>query len=209
MSSGITTILLGLAEQMYEDVRFITEHSPTQVVDDDTARMFNSLLAEVRVNAPGVVAVVKFGDMSPRTLKYKDALVVVGQLRTMLRISTQTDVSRIARESMRRVMENESLDESLDEEESPSSSARTSRDTVPSSDRVVHDPELYGTAPVVTNPDGTVPFALDDGGDATDAFSDDSATGASSLRDESDPDYRAKKVGEKGRVQQTFPLRDR
>ncbi len=205
--AGINAILLGLAEQMYEDIKFITEQSPTQVVDDDTVRMFNSLLSEVRLSCPGCVGVVKFTEMNARTLKYKDALVVLGQLRTMLRLSTQTDVDQIARESMRKVLENESLDESLDEEDEEAPQ-QISEETEPSSDRVVHDPELYGTSPVRTNPDGTVPFALDDAGDATDAFGEEIAT-VQDLQDESEPDYSNKKPAEKARIRQTLPLRDR
>jgi len=223
----INSVLLGLAEQMYEDVKFIAQLNPTQVVDDDTAKMFNGLLNEVRVNAPGVTGVLAFEQMSGRTLKYKDALVVVGQLRTLLRIADKTDLQRLSRDSMRRALENESLDESISEPEPaprpkteapgerrsraavetqpppPAAPRRPSTASAPRPDtNFSHDPELYGEKPPVRlNDDGTVPFVLDEG-----------AEHAGGLRDESEPDFGSaapQAPPSPSRIQQMFSLRDR
>lgn len=219
------SVLLGLAEQMYEDVKFIAQLNPTQVVDDDTAKMFNGLLNEVRINCPGVTAVLAFEAMTGRTLKYKDALVVVGQMRALLRMAETTDLQRLSRDSMRRAMENESLDESMDiappqkqKIDAPASERRAAEapgQGTPSPRRAAAparpdtnfalDPELYGEKPPVRlNDDGTVPFVLDDGGGGADD--------KAGLRDESEPDF-GKRAPEPppspSRIQQMFSLRDR
>jgi hypothetical protein len=79
-------LLAGLAEQMYRDVRFVAHTNPTVVVDEETSRMFNNLLAEVRRTFPHAVETCGFEEMSARTLKYKDALVIVGQLMCLVRV---------------------------------------------------------------------------------------------------------------------------
>lgn len=70
-------LLVSLSEQMYRDVRFITQSNPTVVVDEETVRMFNSLLLEVRKAYPHAVEAIAFEEMTARTLKYKDALLIV------------------------------------------------------------------------------------------------------------------------------------
>lgn len=78
-------LLTLMAERLYEDIRFVTEQNPTQIVDDDGARAYNSIISRVRKLYPYVENVADFPDWSPRTIKYKDALVVAGQLAAMLR----------------------------------------------------------------------------------------------------------------------------
>lgn len=81
-----TAILVGLAEQFYDDIKFITQQNPTQVVDEDTSRMYNNLLEEVRANFPFSTPVQALASMNARTLKYKDALVAAGQLKRILQL---------------------------------------------------------------------------------------------------------------------------
>lgn len=234
----INTVLLGLAEQMYEDIKFVAQLNPTQVVDDDSTRMFNGLLNEVRINCPGAMGIISFEEMTPRTLKYKDALVVVGQLRMLLRISEKLDLQRLSKESLRRVMENESLDESLDTDpppasrldqpvpadrrpktgidvQAPGTPARratprpVSPAATPAPASYSHDPELYGEKPPVRlNDDGTVPFVLDDA-----ASHEGTSAFMDHLRDESEPDFGQRKTPQPppspSRIQQMFSLRDR
>ena len=78
-------LLTLMAERLYDDIRFVTEQNPTQIVDDDGARAYNSIITRVRKLYPYVENVADFPDWSPRTIKYKDALVVAGQLAAMLR----------------------------------------------------------------------------------------------------------------------------
>ena len=65
---GSQELLVGLARQMYDDIRFITEHNPTQVVDDDTARVFNTLLLEVQQTFRSQPLVFSFNEMAARTV---------------------------------------------------------------------------------------------------------------------------------------------
>ncbi|MDK2971445.1 MAG: hypothetical protein PWP23_1200 [Candidatus Sumerlaeota bacterium] len=154
------TLLAALSEQMYRDIRFITQSNPTVVVDDDTVKMYNSLLTEVRKSFPHAVESIAFEEMTPRTLKYKDALVVVGQLACLVKVMTggenlaaapaasvsQAASQPVARsgQTVLRVAEAPAEPEEAPEAEPPL------------------DPELYGpTPPLHLNEDGTVKFSLD------------------------------------------------
>ncbi len=156
MTNDKIVLMVSLTQQMYEDIKFITQHNPTQVVDEDTVRMYNSLLNEVRVTMPGVTAVLAFEEMNARTLKYKDALVVVGQLMRLLEVASReqfpietlfnmsSDPPTRVQRSVRRNNQEEEYEEEDDEYN-------------------IHDEELYGpNRPVHVNADGTVPFSLDD-----------------------------------------------
>lgn len=79
-------LLLAMAERLYTDIRFVTEQSPVQIVDDDGAKAYNSLLARVRVQFSNLPPIADFHDWSPRSIKYKDALIVAGQLYAMIKI---------------------------------------------------------------------------------------------------------------------------
>ena len=137
-----TTVLLSrMARQLYEDMRFIAQLSSTQIVDDDTAKMFNNLLAEVRQNFPAIPQVFAFGEMTPRTIKYKDALVVVGQLKCIIEVATAPDGKIVP----------------------PVSKAAQKNNGGEDPNESRHDMELYGNRPPVrVNEDGTIPFSLDD-----------------------------------------------
>jgi hypothetical protein len=169
---GSQEILVGLARQMYDDIRFITEHNPTQVVDDDTARVFNTLLLEVQQTFRSTPMVFAFNEMSARTLKYKDALVVMGQLYRLLRLMTQDARAAAAAAApgpAQRASKvaprppSEALDPSLDEGEydQPAEPPASARDQAIKS-QLESDSELYGDGPLPpkVNPDGTIPFSL-------------------------------------------------
>lgn len=78
-----------MAERLYEDIKFVTQQNPTQIVDDDGARAYNSLLARAKKEYPSVEVFDDFPTWSPRTIKYKDALVVAGQLFALLNALTE------------------------------------------------------------------------------------------------------------------------
>jgi len=146
------TILVKLAEQMYEDIKFITEANPTQVVDEDTARVYNSLLKEVRRAKPTNGIIQVFEEMSPRTLKYKDALVVVGQLYRILSLLDQSDLD--IDDLIRRT--------SGENQKPPAEELKEQKqESLKAIDPSVSDEELYGTKSVKINDQGIVPFELD------------------------------------------------
>lgn len=78
-------LLLAMAERLYQDIRFVTEQSPVQIVDEDGARAYNKLLARVRAQFSNVSTMEDFQDWSPRSIKYKDALIVAGQLHAIIK----------------------------------------------------------------------------------------------------------------------------
>jgi hypothetical protein len=85
-------LLLALAERLYQDIKFVTEQSPVQIVDDDGARAFNTLLGRVRSAFGNVDIVRDFTDWAPRNIKYKDALVAAGQLHAFLSVVVESGV---------------------------------------------------------------------------------------------------------------------
>ena len=143
----INKILVALSDQMYRDVKFVAEHNPTQVVDDDTTKMFNHLLAEVEKVFPLTKRIAAFSPMSPRTLKYKDALVVTGQLFRFLSVMTETEG---------KPQRAKPVDAGNGAEGIPDPGSEDEHDPT-------HDVELYGRAkPVNLNDDGTIRFSLED-----------------------------------------------
>ncbi len=77
-------LLLHMSFRMYEDIKFVTEQNPTQIVDEDGTRAYNNLLAKTRRYFQLTEFTNDFNEWAPRTIKYKDALVVVGQLYSMI-----------------------------------------------------------------------------------------------------------------------------
>lgn len=148
-----------LTQQMYDDIKFISENNPTQVVDEDTARMFNTLLKDIRLAQPEQEMFNFFFEMSPRTLKYKDALVVCGQLNCLVNAlsNSEVDYEEMIRRTQDKIQKPhpsqfsnrpiqtgkaETVDESIEE----------NKDSI--------DEELYGTTNLRMNKDGIVPFNL-------------------------------------------------
>ncbi len=81
MSSNL--LLLEMARQFYEDCRYIADNNSTQPVDEDTCLMFNTLLTEMQQAYPSCGHLHHFREMPARSLKFKDAVIVAGQLYTI------------------------------------------------------------------------------------------------------------------------------
>lgn len=134
-------ILTDMAQQFYQDVRFVCQLNPINVVDEDTTSSFNALLARAREVYPTERGIKEFSELSPRNLKYKDALIVAGQFAILVRLlSGRADTF----------------------------SASIAKATAPADPKAAsssdsqHDLELYGPAtPKKVNPDGTIPFSLE------------------------------------------------
>jgi hypothetical protein len=77
-------LLARMAWQLYQDIRFVTEQNPTQVVDEDGAKSYNMLLTRAKKAFPTVDIVQDFEPWNARTIKYKDALLVVGQVSSVI-----------------------------------------------------------------------------------------------------------------------------
>ncbi len=94
-------LLLEMTGQFYEDCSAIASHSPMQQADEETCMMFNNLLREVQTSFSYCALLGGFREMAPRNVKFKDAVVVAGQLlaimRTLHRASSPlTDVSGVS-----------------------------------------------------------------------------------------------------------------
>ncbi len=127
-----------LARQLYRDVHFVTQLNPVNIVDDETTHAFNSLLAEARRLFPGNNIVATFKDMAPRNIKYKDALIVSGQLAAFLELVTGGVPVAAAAGAGPNATPPPGENDSLDLEH-----------------------QLYGKQPVKRNPDGTIPFSME------------------------------------------------
>jgi len=131
-----------LALQLYRDVRFVTNLNPVNIVDDETATSFNSLLNEAKRLFPGNGLLGSFREMAPRNIKYKDAVIVAGQLAAFLELTTGGAPARHA------------------------ASAGVGAPHTPAPDDVAPglgdiDDQLYGAAASKRSADGTIPFSLE------------------------------------------------
>ena len=77
-------LLLLMSERLYEDIKFVAQQNPTQIVDDDGAKAYNSLLLRAKKAFVGQELLADFPEWAARTIKYKDALVVAGQFNALL-----------------------------------------------------------------------------------------------------------------------------
>jgi len=163
-------ILTALARQMYEDIRFNAANAPTMAVDEDTTRLFNILLRQTREAYPRLGVLEGFSDIVPRTIKFKDALVVAGQLQTILTYQLEGAAPARTEKSFGPTpVGMHSSSSSLPKLSKPlgsSETVRTPYDT--ESDRTPtsaegFEAELYGpNPPKRLNADGTVPFSLEE-----------------------------------------------
>lgn len=80
----IRALIASMARQMYDDVRLVTEANALQPLDEDTTRHINHLLRMTRDCYPNVRLLDPFQDMAPRTIKYKDTVMIIGQLKELL-----------------------------------------------------------------------------------------------------------------------------
>lgn len=167
-------LLLLMAERLYEDIKFVTSQNPTQIVDEDGTHAYNVLLAKTRKLFPASEFVAEFVEWNPRTIKYKDALVVAGQLYAMVKAFSETVDERVvgkapaqAAPAPARVVASPSNVSfpavSGPSPVVPSPPAPPLPLTVKASagKQEGHDPELYGPAPVKRRDDGTIPFSME------------------------------------------------
>lgn len=158
------SLLVKLTEQMYQDIRFVAENNPTQVVDDESTRMFNAVLAQLKLTKPQASIFTMFVDMNPRTLKYKDALVVVGQLRCTAKALDESAEAYSAMISKAN-SEGQQSGQKKNETENPANNQNSSeKDSLDDSGEAesIDDEELYGTKSLRINEEGIVPFDLSD-----------------------------------------------
>ncbi len=163
-----------LARQMYDDIRFNAATSPTAPLDEDTTRLFNALLRFSRESYPGQATLESIAEMTPRTIKYKDALVVVGQLTVFLAfksgaLESQKGSPAGAPEPAAAAVHPASRVRAIGPEATPFDFTSPSEDRVAIPEAAswsgVHDleRELYGpNPPKRLNADGTVPFTLEE-----------------------------------------------
>jgi len=77
-------LILELSRQLYEDFRFLAQNNSTQQVDEDSALAFNAVLREAQTLFANCAFTQHFREFAPRNVKFKDAMVVSGQLYTLL-----------------------------------------------------------------------------------------------------------------------------
>lgn len=131
------TILMHMAKRFYEDVKFVTNLNPVNIVDEETTAAFNNLLSDSKMAYPANPTLKSFNTLSPRNLKYKDCVVVAGQLAAFLELmSNRADSFQTAMQQA--AAPDPAANDSFDSE--------LYSDLSPSPDR---------------NEDGTIPFRLD------------------------------------------------
>lgn len=162
-------LLVHMAQRLYADIRFVTEQNPTQIVDDDGAKAYNSLLVKARKHFPSEF-IDDFGEWSPRTIKYKDALVVAGQFCALLEAQTR-DLFPTAQPRPRPGPlppqatpfpgGSPTQPAGAGPAGAPPSASGVYRKPGPEQFRTEYDEELYGPKPAQKNPEGIVPFTLE------------------------------------------------
>lgn len=165
------SLLVKLTEQMYQDIKFVAENNPTQVVDDESTRMFNAVLSHMRAARPQQAILAMFSDMNPRTLKYKDALVVTGQLRTLAQAldTTPKDYDALITSAQTAQAAQPKQDKATPSKAVAAEKQPETRRTPPpvpeeqnNEEESLVDEELYGTRSLRINEEGIVPFDLSD-----------------------------------------------
>lgn len=73
-------LLFEMTRQFYEDCKYIAENNSTQPLDEDGCATFNAILQEAQTEFPEYELLLKFREMPPRSVKFKDAMLVAGQL---------------------------------------------------------------------------------------------------------------------------------
>ena len=164
-------LLAVMADRLYDDIKFVTEQNPTQIVDDDGARAYNVLLLRVRKHFSQAEPVADFQEWAPRTIKYKDALVVAGQLAAMVRALSEVEArpfspaatpvnvpQPIPQHAPTPVM----MPPAAASLRPPTAPIMRPQPQPPAPPPRPHDEELYGSAlPPKRNDDGTIPFSLE------------------------------------------------
>lgn len=89
-------LLLELSRQLYEDFRFLAQNNSTQQVDEDSSLVFNTVLREAQTLFSNCTFIQHFREFAPRNVKVKDAMVVSGQLYTLLHHLLETEFPAIS-----------------------------------------------------------------------------------------------------------------
>jgi len=164
-------LLTIMAHRLYEDIKFVAEQNPTQPVDDDGAKAYNSLVAKARKIYGGLDHMADFSDWAARTIKYKDALLVAGQFSAMLEALTAGDTRMPSRSGTSTGTSAPGapqvtplgLPPRVHVPQGPPPPMPQMPQAPPQAPSPPIDVELYG--PAVSTPkrndDGTIPFSLD------------------------------------------------
>jgi len=160
-------LLMHMARRLYDDIKFVAEQNPKEIVDDDGTSAYNALLFKARRHFADVENVADFPDWSARTIKYKDALVVAGQFCAMLEILCEGDQAppapsgRVAQSAAASSPAAENQGRNQGQEEFPPPPPPANRNN-PEKAPTRFDQELYGNEPPSElNDDGTIPFTLE------------------------------------------------
>ncbi len=162
--------LLHMAQRLYTDIHFVTEQNPTQIVDEDGARSYNNLLNKAQKFFPHEEFLEDFTSWAPRTIKYKDALVVAGQFTALVETLTNGQRPRVNQQpgpSLAPPQPVEAGNSAAEEDFTPIPDQKaegTAGDQSAEREKGSggrHDEELYGPNPIRRNKDGTIPFSLD------------------------------------------------
>ncbi|MDX2177199.1 MAG: hypothetical protein SF028_12100 [Candidatus Sumerlaeia bacterium] len=141
MPADSRTVLYYLTKQLYDDIRFVTHLNPVNVVDSETSDAFNALLAEAKQVFAGNGILREMRDMSPRNLKYKDAVCVAGQLHSICALLSGAATAHEGHHAP------------------PAADAKPEG---AKGNDTLYEEELYGaSAKTRRNPDGTIPFSLE------------------------------------------------
>ncbi len=173
-------LLTSMVYQLYSDIRFVTEHNPTQVVDDDGVKVYNALLTRARQVFDDAEPIQEMENWTPRTIKYKDALLVVGQLHAMINAFSGGSVSlpagapaapqhpQASPQPVRQPQQGQPPQQAQPRPASHAEAQRNARQHPSNNDSLdavgneSYDSELYGPSkPTGRNEDGTIPFSLE------------------------------------------------
>lgn len=175
-------MLFQMASRLYEDIKFVTELNSTQIVDEDGAKAYNSLLHKVKSQFNLGEFEEDLAEWSPRTIKYKDALVAAGQLFAMVEALVGSEVRRELTPPPSHApapsprMEPRAVPAAAPVPPAPPPDAPANPGPPPRAPLQNHqmaphesqnsdfddmDTELYGSDPIIRNEDGTIPFSLD------------------------------------------------
>lgn len=173
-------LLLSMAERLYIDIKFVTEQNPTQIVDEDGARAYNSILKRTRAAFGNQLPpLADFPDWAPRNIKYKDALVAAGQIYALLRAVVEPSRVPVASQERRPGTHHPrpGTGTGASQQQSSASGRGFSLASLPSTTPLPVDPEnrpatgsadtaeipppAEKPAPPKRNDDGTIPFTLE------------------------------------------------
>lgn len=73
-------LILEMTRQFYEDCKYIAENNSTQPLDEDACNLYNTILKETQAVFPECDLLEKFREIPPRAVKFKDAVLMGGQV---------------------------------------------------------------------------------------------------------------------------------